>query len=1378
MTGGAFELSATLTFWGGSMPACFDAATGVVVSVSCSRVCILDPSAGCVSLWKVEGEGSCMVRPVTLALSPCDGRSRIMHCAVTAHREREALGCIAEDGSFLLLSLHDGSYLNAAPGLLHQAISACSLPAVFGSSLLAVGGAHCQLSIVDCDSLTVLCSAEVPPPGFTSAIAAQALPQRPGEPASCTLVAVMADRVLRYWVVHGGDSIVLEARRTTPLAQRGVPMGVDLHPLLPLVLVVVSDGWGVHLIHAPHPIAAEGPPAADEVLACGCFLPQRDPASPVRVALFSSSGRAWVFELPEAACREARGEAALATPDTPASLPGAPPPPLLVQERAVPAASVVVWSVSPWEDGRQWIAGIARGGRVVLLEAVAGGSPALRFAAEVQADADWARCRGAATPPGTPGAPGRDGAGGACSLLDVSGPLSTHAPVMIRAHHDGSVAVVEVGGRREQTRWTAHGGSGVQHLLAVPGPGGRRALVTAAADGGVSLWGWGSWSLLASFHLHSRAVARLFAAPEGVAERYGVVFGSVGMDGNVVLYDSTRAEVHLCLRGQGADAAPSALYFLDDVDCAAVAAADSRDVHIWHLGTGQLVRVLRGKIASSLLSRLRDSETNYALPPPLPRGGAAPAEAPPLGGSPRGKAARPQHQQHQHQQQASSPTSAPSAITRVFGAAPAPARAASQPRGAGGERGGSFLHTFASAVGRRMEMADSFAEKAAPAAPVQTPSLVIDIPTLIRHLHSLAPKPPSAVPQDGKSPATPSPPQPPPPARLPPSVSAVVAYLLQDETHKSVADLREAMQLDSTPHPAAAVGFATPVSGPRAGQLGVVLLPVSAPGSGPWGCSPVATARRLTALLALLYALISADPVRLKPLCKAAINYYATTLPQQLLQSATAHEADFFWCLETLKEPMKDVQFAARCVLNGVLRHRRPAQLQALTQRLFRTARSPSASLEDVHVAFLGVAITTVQCPETVKEGSQTAQAACQGLLSITTAKTSAVNTTLMVTALTLLSDSYEVWAPLVPSPIELIKLLFQISTSSDADAAGTAQEELPNAANRTLLTVGAAHLSTFFAFADQVLGDTSMASQVASPAGRSDGSPQGAQGPSAPFRTHICMLLTLNHMIKRHAVAFQPHLLRVASMLLKVLDPHFPSLRESCMSASTIALRTAVKTFPMISFHQGRQRLAVGDVTQGQVVVWDMRTASKWLVWEAHSHGTSCVSFSTIGDQLATFGSRECLLKIWSTEMSMFAVLSSSHKPRNVSKFELKDSRGRLLHKPDQSPRDILSHARIVWVSLHAVELCPGCSPGQVLRMQKDERGQLLWVVRDAIVLEVAPGGPAARAGAVPGMRIVQVCGRAVESDRDIEAAITAAGPGIEVEVVQRARALQFELK
>eukprot|EP00662_Eupelagonemidae_sp_cell21_P020787 gene20787-33662_t len=209
---GDFELSATLAFWGAGAPACVDAATNVSVS---------NKDAGRV----------------------VDGRGRVELATLGTHREREAVACVTEDGALLLLSAWDGSFLAAAPRLLHQAISACALPPVFGASLLAVCGAHCQLSVVDTDALSVVCSAEVPPPGFTSALAAEELPTRPGDPPAAMLVTVMGDRELRYWTVYGGDAVAVQQRRTVPLPQRGVPMGVHIHPELHLVLVVVSDGW-------------------------------------------------------------------------------------------------------------------------------------------------------------------------------------------------------------------------------------------------------------------------------------------------------------------------------------------------------------------------------------------------------------------------------------------------------------------------------------------------------------------------------------------------------------------------------------------------------------------------------------------------------------------------------------------------------------------------------------------------------------------------------------------------------------------------------------------------------------------------------------------------------------------------------------------------------------------------------------------------------------------------------------------------------------------------------------------------------------------------------------------------------------------------------
>ena len=73
-----------------------------------------------------------------------------------------------------------------------------------------------------------------------------------------------------------------------------------------------------------------------------------------------------------------------------------------------------------------------------------------------------------------------------------------------------------------------------------------------------------------------------------------------------------------------------------------------------------------------------------------------------------------------------------------------------------------------------------------------------------------------------------------------------------------------------------------------------------------------------------------------------------------------------------------------------------------------------------------------------------------------------------------------------------------------------------------------------------------------------------------------------------------------VVSAVLRPLDPSVPSLREGCLHASTSALRILVQRYAMMAFHQGTQRLAVGTV-EGVVVLYDLRTATKWRILQGH---------------------------------------------------------------------------------------------------------------------------------------------------------------------------------
>lgn len=122
-------------------------------------------------------------------------------------------------------------------------------------------------------------------------------------------------------------------------------------------------------------------------------------------------------------------------------------------------------------------------------------------------------------------------------------------------------------------------------------------------------------------------------------------------------------------------------------------------------------------------------------------------------------------------------------------------------------------------------------------------------------------------------------------------------------------------------------------------------------------------------------------------------------------------------------------------------------------------------------------------------------------------------------------------------------------------------------------------------------------------------------------------------------------HLVVITSLLLKVLDPHFPAIRDTCMSASTNILRYLVEVFPMVSFHQEKQKLAVGNhegigkfqkfYCHNLVVIYDMRTASKWQLLEAHKSPVAAVAFSPNGELLATFSPKEVLCRVWSIDGS-----------------------------------------------------------------------------------------------------------------------------------------------
>eukprot|EP00434_Breviolum_minutum_P030957 symbB.v1.2.027377.t1/scaffold2805.1/size71130/4 len=122
------------------------------------------------------------------------------------------------------------------------------------------------------------------------------------------------------------------------------------------------------------------------------------------------------------------------------------------------------------------------------------------------------------------------------------------------------------------------------------------------------------------------------------------------------------------------------------------------------------------------------------------------------------------------------------------------------------------------------------------------------------------------------------------------------------------------------------------------------------------------------------------------------------------------------------------------------------------------------------------------------------------------------------------------------------------------------------------------------------------------------------------------------------------PLLPRFAEALLRCLEPSDPTLRRHSLLAVTSALHELVQTFPMVDFHQDSQRFAVGT-GDGVILVYDLRTATKWRVFEGHNAAVAGLAFTQDAARLASYSSLDCTVRFWQTGTGGFFGLGQSSR-------------------------------------------------------------------------------------------------------------------------------------
>lgn len=133
------------------------------------------------------------------------------------------------------------------------------------------------------------------------------------------------------------------------------------------------------------------------------------------------------------------------------------------------------------------------------------------------------------------------------------------------------------------------------------------------------------------------------------------------------------------------------------------------------------------------------------------------------------------------------------------------------------------------------------------------------------------------------------------------------------------------------------------------------------------------------------------------------------------------------------------------------------------------------------------------------------------------------------------------------------------------------------------------------------------------------------------PHAFRECVLLYLTELLNTHYLLMFRHLPAVVDTIMCCLDPTKLERRKRCLELSTRCLHHLVRRFPMIDFHKDTQRLAIGTM-EAVILIYDLRTATKWRVLDGHASAISALGFRADGQILVSYAARDGSVRWWNS--------------------------------------------------------------------------------------------------------------------------------------------------
>jgi WD40 repeat protein len=187
--------------------------------------------------------------------------------------------------------------------------------------------------------------------------------------------------------------------------------------------------------------------------------------------------------------------------------------------------------------------------------------------------------------------------------------------------------------------------------------------------------------------------------------------------------------------------------------------------------------------------------------------------------------------------------------------------------------------------------------------------------------------------------------------------------------------------------------------------------------------------------------------------------------------------------------------------------------------------------------------------------------------------------------------------------------------------------------------------------------------------------------------------LQLLSLFINKKPLIIYPFLSKIVEAVVKSLDPNVPNMRENMIQSVTLSLHDLVKKYPNIAFHGHSQRIAIGSI-DGLILIYDLKTGTRWQILEGHQKPISAVSFSPDGKLIASYSLEEASVRIWQPSPSFLGMLVGTFNSSESNNTPMKSIRSYTVGKEIQGEENsislnaIIENVRFEWTSENKVKL------------------------------------------------------------------------------------------